>query len=176
MTKDEIKDLRRCQTVVRTAIHPDTGDFIPWVMRVSSFLPANIPIAFGFIIAKPTPFNTIFWQWINQTYNAAFNYGNRNATSSYTTNDILKSYGIACASSIVVALGIRKALSGYTKNMHGSKLILMNAISSFFACSTAGFLNAFFMRKTELEKGIDALDENGKSYGKSKACAKKAVQ
>jgi hypothetical protein len=51
----------------------------------------------------------------------------------------------------------------------------MNSISSFFACSTAGYLNAWFMRKTELEKGIDALDEDGKSYGKSKACAKKAV-
>lgn len=144
-------------------------------MRVSSFLPTNIPIAFGFIIAAPTPFNTIFWQWINQTYNALFNYGNRNATSTYSTQDILQSYGIAVASSIVVALGIRKALSGYTKNMRGSKLIMMNSVSSFFACSTAGFLNALFMRKTELDKGIDALDENGKSFGKSKTCAKKAV-
>ena len=87
----------------------------------------------------------------------------------------MKSYGVAVASSIGVALGIRKALSGYTKHMKGSKLILMNSISSFFACSTAGFLNAYVMRKTELNKGIDALDENGKSYGKSKACAKKAV-
>ena len=82
---------------------------------------------------------------------------------------------MAVASSIIVALGIRKLLSGYTKNMHGSKLILMNAISSFFACSTAGYLNAWFMRKTEIEKGIDVLDENGTSYGKSKVCAKTAV-
>lgn len=51
----------------------------------------------------------------------------------------------------------------------------MNAISSFFACSTAGYLNAWFMRKTEIEKGIDVLDENGTSYGKSKVCAKTAV-
>lgn len=48
-----------------------------------------MPIAFGFIIAKPTPFNTVFWQLINQTYNALMNYGNRNATSLYTTQDIL---------------------------------------------------------------------------------------
>ena len=79
-----------------------------------------------------------------------FNYGNRNATSSYTTEDILKSYSVAVASSITVALGIRKALSGYTKNLKGSKLIMMNSVSSFFACSTAGYLNAWFMRKTEL--------------------------
>lgn len=87
----------------------------------------------------------------------------------------MKSYSIAVASSIAVALGVRKALSGYTKHMHGSKLIMMNAVSSFFACSTAGYLNAFCMRKTELSKGIDVLDEDGKTYGKSKVCAKKAV-
>lgn len=58
---DRITELRKYQTVVRTAIHPDTGEYIPWAMRVSSFLPINMPIAFGFIMTKPTPFNTIFW-------------------------------------------------------------------------------------------------------------------
>jgi hypothetical protein len=61
ISRDDIRKLRRAQTVVSTAIHPDTGEFIPWVCRLSSFLPCNVPIAFGFIIAKPTPFNTIFW-------------------------------------------------------------------------------------------------------------------
>ena len=87
----------------------------------------------------------------------------------------MKSYSVAVVSSIAVALGIRKSLERYTRNMHGSKLIMMNSISSFFACSTAGYLNAWFMRRTELEKGIDVLDDKGNVYGKSKACAKKAV-
>ena len=175
LSKDEIKEIRLAQTVVSTAIHPDTGEFIPWVCRLSSFLPCNLPIAFGFIIAKPTPFNTVFWQLINQTYNALMNYGNRNATSLYSTQDILKSYCIAVSSSIVVALSIRKALSGWTANLHGSKLIIANAISSFFACATAGYLNAHFMRETELEKGIDVLDHEHRVLGKSKVAARKAV-
>jgi len=65
LSVEEVKAIRRAQTVVSTAIHPDTGDFIPWVCRLSSFLPCNMPIAFGFIIAKPTFFNTVFWQFIN---------------------------------------------------------------------------------------------------------------
>jgi hypothetical protein len=89
-------------------------------MRLSSFIPVNIPIAFGMVMTAPTPFNTILWQWVNQTYNAALNYGNRNASSSYTTNDIAISYFVACFSSIGVALGIRKALSGYTRKMKGA--------------------------------------------------------
>ena len=46
---------------MRSSVHPDTGDVIPWVCRFSTFLPANIPINFGMLIAAPTPFNTIFW-------------------------------------------------------------------------------------------------------------------
>jgi hypothetical protein len=87
----------------------------------------------------------------------------------------LKSYGVAVTSSIAVALAVRKALSGWTKNLHGSKLIIANSISSFFACSTAGYLNAHFMRRTELEKGIDIHDDEGKFHGKSKVAAHKAV-
>ena len=175
MSVEDIKKLRDCQAVVRTAVHPDTGEYIPWVMRISSFIPINIPIAFGFIVAKPTPFNTIFWQWINQTYNAALNYGNRNASSTYTNEDIMKSYAVATVSSIVVALGIRKAISGITKNLKGSKLLFANSFSSFLACSSAGCLNALFMRKSELNTGIDISDSEGKVYGKSQKCAKTAL-
>ncbi len=154
------------------AIHPDTGEFIPWVMRVSSFLPCNIPIAFGFIIAKPTPFNTIFVNWVNQTYNALMNYGNRNATSLYTTNDIIKSYLVATSSSIAVALAIRRILSGLSKNATGAKQIVLNAVVGFCACSSAGYLNSFIMRNTELEKGIEIQDPDGNIVGKSKIAAK----
>jgi hypothetical protein len=78
-----------------------------------------------------------------------------------TTRDILQSYAIAVTSSIGVALYIRKALSGYTKGLKGPKLLMANSFSSFIACSTAGCLNAFFMRKKELETGIDIKDSDG---------------
>ena len=161
---------------MRSAVHPDTGNYIPWVCRVSSFLPCNIPIVFGFIMAAPTPLNTIFWQGMNQTYNALMNYGNRNATSLYTNEDVLKSYLVAVSSSIVVALGIRKILSGYTRHLTGSKFLIANTVSSFCACATAGYLNGFCMRRTELEKGIHICDPDGNIIGKSKRAAKRAVK
>lgn len=48
-------------------------------------------------------------------------------------------------------------------------------MSVFFACATAGFLNAYCMRVSELERGIDVLDGEGRVVGKSKEAAKKAV-
>lgn len=117
---------------------------------MSSYIPTNIIISFGLIVAKPTFFNTVFWQWVNQTYNAGLNYGNRNATSSYTNEDIMKSYSVAVTASIVVALGIRKFLERYTRNLHGGKLMMFNSVSAFASCAIAGYLNSFFMRRTEL--------------------------
>lgn len=146
VSRSEIKKLRRAQVVTRTAIHPDTGEFIPWPMRMSSFIAVNLPISYGMIITAPTPFNTIVWQLVNQTYNAMVNYGNRNASSVYTTQDIMKSYTCACAASVGVALGIRKALEGRTRHMKGAKLIVFNSVSAGLAVASAGFLNAYLMR------------------------------
>lgn len=168
MSAEAIREVRRAQSIVSTAVHPDTGDFIPWALRFSSFIPMNIPIAFGFLFTAPTPFNTIFFQWLNQTYNASLNYANRNASSNYQMQDIAKSYTIATTSAIGVGLGIRKAMSAQLKAASGSKLVFLNALSSFFAVASAGFLNAYFMRQTEIRTGIDVLDKTtGEPLGKS---------
>jgi hypothetical protein len=84
---------------------------------------------------------------------------------------------MACAASITVALGIRKGLSGITQNLKGAKLVMANSFVAFWACSTAGALNAYFMRQTELECGIAITDPNDSSdvCGKSKVAAYKAV-
>ena len=46
-------------------------------------------------------------QWLNQTYNAAINYGNRNASSNYTVSDLMKGYSGAVAVSVSIALFTR---------------------------------------------------------------------
>ena len=58
----------------------------------------------------------------------------------------MKSYVYAAGSSIIVALGMRKAVEHKTKNMKGAKLLVYNAISSMTACAVAGYLNTWFMR------------------------------
>lgn len=104
------------------------------------------------------------------------NYGNRNASSTYTSKDIGIGYSIAVASSIAVAMGLRKLLSPYTRGLKGGPQIVASALIAYCSVSSAGFLNAFFMRKAETKTGIDILDQNGTSRGKSPLCAKKAVK
>jgi hypothetical protein len=147
-------------------------------MRLPFYILTNIPITFGMLVASPTVFNTILWQWVNQSNNAALNYGNRNASSSYTNQDLMRSYTIAVSSSIIVALSLRKGAMKWTKNMTGSNLIVANSITAFGGSATAGYLNAYAMRQTEIIKGIDVMDpaEPSKPIGiKSSAAAKIAV-
>jgi hypothetical protein len=175
-TPNEIEAIRLAQTVCSSAIHPDTKEIIPWAFRMSSFMPMNIPICFGLFIVAPTTFNTVFWQCINQTYNAGLNYANRNASSNYTNQDIMKGYTAAMISSIGVSLVIRRALLPWTTGVKGAKGYVYNSISAFIGCAAAGFLNAWFMRQSEMEKGINVLDpETLESYGSSKKLAHTAV-
>lgn len=125
------------------------------------------------IIAAPTPMNTIIWQFVNQTYNATINYGNRNASSSYSKKDVMSSYLCACAASIGVSLLIRKHFEARARTVSGSRLIILNSISTMFAVGTAGYLNAYLMRKSELKTGIDVFDpaDPTKSVGRSVVAA-----
>ena len=59
MTAQEKEDLIQADNVCGAAVHPDTNKPLPWIMRISSFMPMNVPLNMGFILAPPTLVNTI---------------------------------------------------------------------------------------------------------------------
>ena len=144
-------------------------------MRMCAFVPTNLPIIFGMLMTPPTPTNIIFWQWINQTYNAGMNYGNRNASSQQTAGDILFGYSAAVTSSITLSLGLRKLSNGFTKNLTGGSAVLASSIIHYVAVASAGFLNSYCMRMGEMQRGIKIQDQYGEEMGVSKKSAEKAV-
>lgn len=172
---------------MNSAVSRDTGEIIPHPMRMCSFVPINIPILFGMLIVPPTAMNTIFWQWFNQSFNAGLNYGNRNASSPYTTTDLMQGYTAAVGSSVSMALILRKLFSGMASRVTGAKLILINSVVSSLAGGTASFLNTFFMRRVEMKGGIEIFEDEGltkkiklssevdESVFKSTECARKAI-
>lgn len=159
MTKNEYAELNRASYIVNSSTVRDTGDEIPRMMRMCAFLPVNIPILFGMLLSPPTAANTIFWQWFNQSFNAGLNYGNRNASSPYTTKDLAFGYSAAVGSSVTMALALRKVFANVAKSMTGAKLILVNSLVAALASGTAGFLNTFCMRKVEMNNGIEIFSD-----------------
>lgn len=49
----------------------------------------------------------VFWQWVNQSFNALVNYTNRNANSPLTVTQLGVSYVSATTSALVAAIGFK---------------------------------------------------------------------
>jgi hypothetical protein len=141
---DEISDIRYANNVAGSAVHPDTGEIIPFYMRMSGFVIFNVPIAFAVLFTKnQTPMFNATFHGINQTYNAGMNYG---ASSSYDLSDFAKGYSAALVSSVLIALYTRRLFAPTLKNLQGPSLTFANSTLNYVAGAFAGASNLVFMR------------------------------
>ena len=62
---------------------------------------------FYLILSFRTAPAVVFWQWVNQSFNALVNYTNRNAKSPTTTTQLGVAYVSATASAMITALGCK---------------------------------------------------------------------
>ena len=176
-TRTQYNDLLYKKRVQLSSIHPDTGELVPWYARTSAFVTTNVPIIAAMSLSAPTPFNTIFWQWFNQTYNACFNYGNRNASSTTTNAQMLTSYTLAVTSAIGAAMGIRKGFAKvFGTGQTGAVAAVITSIVNYFAICLSSGANVACMRAPEMKNGVSVMDpETMEVVGTSKVAAKKGV-
>lgn len=125
LTDSEQKEYQRMKTILNSCIQPDTGMPIPFVMRMSAFIPSNLPIIAGMQLTAPTPINSLFWQWCNQTYNAGFNISKsqlrkQDASVAQSNKEIITNYSIAVISAMSMILGFRKLSAPMIARYEGS--------------------------------------------------------
>lgn len=147
------------------------GEPVLTPLRVSMIVPMNMMVDCGMILASTTR-QTIFAQWLNQTYNALHYYANRNASNEDTAEQRLVAYVGATASSVAASLGIRR----WARTMQNARWQPVVArMGPFAAVAAADLLNLSVMRQSEYLKGVDVYDENGDCVGKSKRAGALAV-
>ena len=86
---------------------------------------------------------------------AGLNYGNKNASCTYTNEDMAKGYGAAVGAAIIVSGTIRKLTSGMTAKASGNKLLMLNSLVGSLGASSAAYCNTTLMRQAEVNKGIE---------------------
>lgn len=159
--------LWRAQKLYMSAFHPDTGDKQNVIGRMSFQVPGGMILTGAMLQFYKSPAAVVFWQWVNQSFNALVNYTNRNAASSITERQIGIAYVSATTSALVTAL----SLNSLTKKAPP----LVARYVPFAAVAAANCVNIPMMRQQELMMGITITDEQGNELGKSKRAARKGI-
>jgi len=151
-----------------SAYHPDTKEKMFILGRMSAQVPVNMVITgcmMTFYKAAPT---VVFWQWINQSFNALVNYTNRSGDTPISTPKLLQSYGMATTMAVGTALFLNKVAAKKLPPLYGRFV-------PFAAVASANFINIPCMRMSEIENGIAVTNADGEHVGNSKIAAKKAI-
>lgn len=93
---------------------------------------------------------TVFSQFVNQTYNVAVNYANRNASNPMSNSKLTASYFAAVSASCGIGFGLRRL----TKNYDLKHNLFLRGFIPYTALTLASCFNLYFIRWNEVTEGI----------------------
>eukprot|EP00756_Hemistasia_phaeocysticola_P052911 Hpha_TRINITY_DN2823_c0_g1::TRINITY_DN2823_c0_g1_i1::g.171343::m.171343 len=166
-------EMWRIRQVVESSVHPVTDAVVPQPARMAGYVPYNGPICVAMVVSSGTG-PLLFWNWANQTVNAALNYCNNSGADS-DSGSAVRSYVIAVSSALAVVYGLSTGVRRFAPEAMRSKLLRFTA---FPACVVASSLNCYIVRRPEITVGLPLQDADGRPFleGKtSSVAAEKAV-
>lgn len=164
LTEDE---LWKAKYLMDSAFHPDTKEKMFFPGRMSFQVPGNLLITGGMLTFYKTTPGVVFFQVLNQSFNAVVNYTNRSGDGEVPTSRLAASFAIATTSATTTAM----VMGRLAKKMPP----IFARLVPFCAVAAANCINLPFMRSTELLEGIQLFNENNEKCGESPKVAKKAI-
>lgn len=163
------EQLIKAKQLYESAFHPDSGELQNVFGRMSFQLPGGMLITGAMLQWYRTSTAVVFWQWVNQSFNALVNYTNRNANSPLTTSQMSVAYVSATSAAMVTALGFKFYIQKKTTHPIFARFV------PFVAVAAANWVNIPLMRQNEIIKGLEVADENDNIVGKSQIAPVKGI-
>lgn len=164
LTEDE---LWNAKYLMDSAFHPDTKEKNFFLGRMSAQVPANLVITAGMLTFYKTVYGTVFWQVLNQSFNAVVNYTNRSGDAPVPMSRLGGSFAIATTTATASAIFLGKM----AKKMNP----IYGRLVPFAAVAIANSINLPFMRSSELMNGIQLINDKDEKIAESPKVAKKAI-
>ncbi|KAI5705786.1 hypothetical protein M8J75_001753 [Diaphorina citri] len=161
-------DAIRAKRLYESAFHPDTGEKQNIFGRMSFQVPGGMAVTGALLTFYKTTPQIIFWQWVNQSFNALVNYTNRNANAPLTTTQL----GVAYVSATVAACFTAIQFKSFLAKRAGP---FWQRYVPFAAVAAANCVNIPLMRQNEITNGVDVFDANGNRVGTSQLAAVKGI-
>lgn len=128
-TRDQILHAKK---LYESAFHPDSGELQNIFGRMSFQVPGGMIITGAMLQFYRTVPAIVFWQWVNQSFNALVNFTNRNANSTLTNTQLGVSYVSATSSALAAAVVfkgfLQKRASPFAQVKFSDLFILNNII------------------------------------------------
>ncbi|KAF6041084.1 SFXN1 [Bugula neritina] len=182
--------LWRAKQLYDSTYHPDTGGKMFLLGRMSAQVPCNMVITGCMMTFYKTTPAVIFWQWINQSFNALA-YGcqpssNQQMIAAFPIHSVLcklyKRSGPNPISPATLGWSYCGATTGaITTALFLNKVVaprfppLVGRFVPFAAVAAANAINLPMMRSSELTNGIPVLTADGEEVGKSSKAAQSAI-
>lgn len=160
-TDDEVW---RAKHIYESAFHPDSGEKQNVFGRMSFQVPGGMLITGAMMQFYKSTTGVIFWQWVNQSFNALVNYTNRNANVEQDNSKLLIAYVSATSAALGTSLGLKAFLAKRASP-------LFQRYVPFAAVASANMVNIPLMRRSEIENGITCVDDEGAPVMDSKTAA-----
>jgi len=154
----------RAKHIYESAFHPDSGEKQNVFGRMSFQVPGGMLITGAMLQFYRSNVGVVFWQWVNQSFNALVNYTNRNANVEQDNSKLLIAYVSATSAALGTSLGLKSYLAKRASP-------LFQRYVPFAAVASANMVNIPLMRRSEIENGITCVNEEGTPVINSKTAA-----